>query len=52
MREIGLPISLEAKAATMRVPSVGLAFATSTIAVSTGPETGLGPGSVRRLGVR
>jgi hypothetical protein len=51
-REIGLSISREVRAATILVPSVGLSFATSTIASSTGPETGLVPGSVRLVGVR
>ena len=36
-------------AVPIRLPLVGLRFAVSTIAPSTGPETGRGPGSVRRL---
>jgi hypothetical protein len=46
-----LPSSRELSAATIRLPSVGLRFAVSTIARSTAPATGRGPGSVRRFGV-
>jgi hypothetical protein len=41
LRFTGRPSLRLVSAATIRVPSVGLAFATSTIASSTGPDGGL-----------
>jgi excisionase family DNA binding protein len=38
--------------ATIRVPSVGFAFATSTIAASTGPDAGLRCGGRLGFGFR
>jgi hypothetical protein len=52
LRETGRSISRLVRAATMRVPSVGLALATSTIARSTVPVAGQGPGRVLGLGIR
>jgi hypothetical protein len=52
LRLIGRPSRRLASAATIRVASVGLAFATSTIASSTGPEGGLRCGGRRGFGFR
>jgi hypothetical protein len=52
LRLTGRPSSRLVSAATMRLPSVGFCLATSTIARSTGPDTGRGPGSLLRVGVR
>jgi hypothetical protein len=52
LREIGLSISRPVRAATIRVPSVGLALATSTIARSTVPVAGRLPATGLLFGVR